>query len=619
MCCNASIDEIFTWFGAFLAHVGFISIICYGAVNLWPLGMVLCGLYTAFLFAVARQSEPTTSSFHETESTTDDHSRGGNYSLLPPQTDTTEDVEENQGQQLHQDRGQRVEEIAHNDETLPSSIGPSLLCNLVYALAVIGIGATGSFLPVNLLVCSNTDDHYPSPKPEQLPEWRLRNDTHATIPPDVLSWIQSPDQNAVSNIQQTWVYIPDLNTTLFSGRNSDFKQDRLFESCPGKSPIALDMAGFSSPSLLTSVNRQSACFVTSYLEQSVLKCFVAGNYTVVDDGTDPQELDENSRLLCTQLYVSNSDQELLWYKSIAFTNPVTLGQKIQSYNVSSNKRKSYSTLFRPNTTDVVPDHSSDECTYETENRRIAFGNFVAAGIPMLITSWVIWKLRSIPSMGFMTLASLDVLFFTFSNSLMDPSKVLDQWGWWHLLVGMTSLLLLSYSNLLQQTGRRGLPSRWGLEAASLMYGVGVFGIKSFGYNDRLSDWMTFNILLIPVLLFFGMVNNLSLSYFVIGLAWMMDAFRLSDYIVESVSHREDLTFLINFFIFALFGSILALLGAFLKHYSEVVRYNVQASVQTILGVNENLLFSPEADGTLPVAEMQENLLSTREENPSNDE
>lgn len=50
--CN-SLNTTFAWVGAILVNIGFVALITWGASTLWPLGFVLCAIYTVCLYELA--------------------------------------------------------------------------------------------------------------------------------------------------------------------------------------------------------------------------------------------------------------------------------------------------------------------------------------------------------------------------------------------------------------------------------------------------------------------------------------------------------------------------------------------------------------------------------------
>ena len=120
----------FAWVGTVLVNIAFISLISWGAATLWPLGCALCSLYAFALFSLARY--------------VDEHQNSRVGTLPVPQE----------------------EEHVENRRTDVHPKYP-ILVSLLYGLAVIAMGVTGSFLSDNLFSCSHD-----SSEPDSYGEWK---------------------------------------------------------------------------------------------------------------------------------------------------------------------------------------------------------------------------------------------------------------------------------------------------------------------------------------------------------------------------------------------------------------------------------------------------------------
>jgi len=135
MCTSAS--TTFAWVGAILVNFGYCTLIWWGTSTKWPLGFTLAAVYAAVLFGLANY-------FYRKED-----NRGDDVVYLPLQ-EAIQEEQEPSGQP-------EVEPTESRSSTAPSQQGEStperttsVLVSLLFGLAVIALGVTGSFLPVNL-------------------------------------------------------------------------------------------------------------------------------------------------------------------------------------------------------------------------------------------------------------------------------------------------------------------------------------------------------------------------------------------------------------------------------------------------------------------------------------
>ena len=95
MCTGCNPTVVFSWLGGSLVNLAFLVLISWGSASLWPLGLVLCVLYTASLFTLGCCLRAK----------------------------------------------------------FPANATVGIAVNLVLLLATFGIGVSGLFLPINLLGC----------------------------------------------------------------------------------------------------------------------------------------------------------------------------------------------------------------------------------------------------------------------------------------------------------------------------------------------------------------------------------------------------------------------------------------------------------------------------------
>jgi hypothetical protein len=136
----------FAWVGTARINFGFVSLISWDATTWLPIGFVLSGLHTIFLWWLAAWLEKgdhsrvlTTESVHDPRITT----------VVPASDDLAIEPQDHQA-------GVLVGEDTHADD-LPHAARPQLpiLASVLCGLALISMGVTGSFIPAKNLFCQH--------------------------------------------------------------------------------------------------------------------------------------------------------------------------------------------------------------------------------------------------------------------------------------------------------------------------------------------------------------------------------------------------------------------------------------------------------------------------------
>jgi len=202
----------FAWVGAILVNIGFISLVAWGSSTLWPLGFVLSGLYTAFLFGLASwldaRHRPTLLPTNETEAETN---------------------------------------------TRTPAPHRTVLISVLYALGVISLGVTGYFVPQNIFSCEDNYDY----DNRNYPTWTTDINS---LPKEVRKWANQDYYDF--EYASSFAYIPATETTIFRGSSNKSMQPVVWVVSP-QAPIPQKHDELQEPEEFTSVNNRTACFDAS--------------------------------------------------------------------------------------------------------------------------------------------------------------------------------------------------------------------------------------------------------------------------------------------------------------------------------------------------------------------
>jgi hypothetical protein len=191
-------EKLFAWIGCIIVNVAFITFISWGAATAahWWIGFVVSIFYTAVLFALAQ--------------------------LLDTKEETVVDnIDRFHNESTGGGNGATTEEGDDEPTTTMTTHRPNMLVAILYGLAVLSLGVTGSFLAVHAIRCSTSpyydpyNDHGRSPIQ---PEWT----TNVTmLPVEVREWAETaPSETGLPSA--TFIYLPGSNTLLFDEWNDGF-------------------------------------------------------------------------------------------------------------------------------------------------------------------------------------------------------------------------------------------------------------------------------------------------------------------------------------------------------------------------------------------------------------
>lgn len=185
---SPAIPGVFAWVGAILANLSFIALISFGAVKLWPLGCLACGLYSCLLFSLARR-------FDVEPFDVESFAVGA-----PEEHPTTVAATETAPIRRHQ---QTDNEDMQQKKTL-------LIVSLLYGLAVVALAVAGGFPAVNLFSCIDTY------RDENRGYWST---DVAALPRPVQEWARAGSDYNANDPGADFLFLPQTQVTLFSGCN----------------------------------------------------------------------------------------------------------------------------------------------------------------------------------------------------------------------------------------------------------------------------------------------------------------------------------------------------------------------------------------------------------------
>lgn len=356
-----------------LVNIGFISIIVWGSSQIWLLGFALTVVYAIALLFCARYLES---------------SRG---------TTTTNDEEEDD---------------ASSNTTTRASTGR--LVSILYGLAVLSIGVSGSFLPTNLFgACAFArDDEYITSSyynEEEEVQWELI--INATEQPSAL---QAWDNESEQSESSTFAYLPKVNTTLFQGV-VDNGDSVLWASVDGGKPQKYPTVSF--PRLFVTVNDTVGCFLFNYT--SVLGCYFGdrpeGDERLEESSLSDHDYFDEDIYTVTDLKVFGDDG-LVWYKGCT---PHVAKHFVASVDV----RTGVQTLHSQKVTNQGDNDLGEAGDCSTQLKRVqSLCYLLATAVPVLLVSIFLWKKKEIPSMGFTSYIGF-LAAYTIILTIISPDEI----------------------------------------------------------------------------------------------------------------------------------------------------------------------------------------------------
>mmetsp|Transcript_7625 Transcript_7625/g.11826 ORF Transcript_7625/g.11826 Transcript_7625/m.11826 type:complete len:611 (-) Transcript_7625:41-1873(-) len=563
--CN-SLNSTFAWVGAILVNFGFLALITWGASTLWPLGFVLCAIYTGCLYSLAVWLQNRHDGNESVESL--EHHQNG-YSASYQQQEPAFEIVRNEESQDEHEEGSN--DIAIGKVSLP--------VNLLFGLAVVSFGVTCLLLPVNIVKeCTAQSEPY------------YKWDTNVTaLPEEVRSWARDEDQGTNYYDVASFAYVEETDVTLFHGTGADRSDPRSMIAPPQRAALwTVGGAGGGPP-------RRHAKYMVPENFVAVSTSAVCFSSLVVRDDTPTLEKRTSAKICCSDgkevnvakptdplletgwigQFLPNAGQ--LWFK--LFGEHTATGNLIYSLDPQDMSTVLHS--HRRKTRDSS-DGGESSCDPKKTMRIQAVAILAVAALPFTLASISIWYSQQIPSMAVTTYAGLSAMYACIYK-VVDPfmmSRNSEWWfGLWFAITGTVGLLLCTYFHLSESTRERSRPPlQWGLVVTGLGFGFGIFQIFDLG-DDTFGDWVLLNLLVFIPLLLFGMINGNMFLGFLGSMGFLADAARLAALVGDhvSVNAREPITFIM----FSLMGLAAGLLGFQLGKYQPVFQELAKLGVKRL--------------------------------------
>jgi hypothetical protein len=557
MCTSA--ETTFAWVGTVLINLGFLSLISWGAVNWWPLGCFLSGVYTVFLFSLAAWMDTTnqTRVQHDETSQRDRDLDYSTVSMTVPDEDMVHadananaiNVEvDNRGQDADRDIEPNANTVMETSQQLPTRL------SLIYGLAVVALGVTLFFIPINLFAC-----HDSSYEPSNGGTWTT--DT-SSFPRDVQQWVTSPKSEDI-RAYATFDYLPASGVTIFAGKTGDSNSNEILWSVnPLSSKTAPEAhANVSYPEAFLHVTDNTTCFYARHSGVSLyvtsVACFDgAGAHWAVDE-QDKKRLHNSP----SHLIVSDG---LLWFKEppVDYTER---GMLIFSLDPNSLVQTLHSELS------AKPGRKTDKphCNVKAAHRRQAISALFMVALPVLMLSILLWQRRKIPSMGLLTYAGATLVFWATCISIAPELT----WGdsiakWWLTLSGLGYLIALVYL-ILMVPAVASRPLVWGINAGVLAFIYGISTVYMSEIGDNFGSWLLLTLTaFVPVALLGAATDNLFLS--LIGATGLFaDSLRFAMFLSDQNGGTGSVP--IIFFVLAIAGLGIGAMGMLLTRNQDCIR------------------------------------------------
>ena len=550
MCTGCNPTVVFSWLGGSLVNLAFLVLISWGSASLWPLGLVLCVLYTASLFTLGCCLRAK----------------------------------------------------------FPANATVGIAVNLVLLLATFGIGVSGLFLPINLLGCDwqrfspPSADTWSTPTDglsEAVSRFALENSpggatasmvttehgayfaafngsapVHPTCGPSCSAqgvWY-SPAASDVPESQNPPQWWPDPGPPqLLSGR-------RLSRGDSSSAPV--EVTTLLYPRALVAVEEgghlhwpRACMLVDAYSARGTsevsLACASFADLVLVD----APEAGERGFGWVQDLLV---DDGLVWFKSqppdgssfyppggvLWRADPATLTATLVSRRVGDEE----AAPPPPRAPGYEPAPACDEAAGV---RAQALGALFLATLPMLTVAIILWvKKPGVPSMPFATFAGASALVVNL-YTIIEPSgaSLGDVLRWW-----FTSFSIVWLALMLALHAAQRLPSdafSWAVNVGA----VGFFGAMHAQLKVPVEDlwwqWLLYNLLCIIPLLAYAIASSRAMPLVLGAAGLFLDAFRLSSLLADLTSDTTAQV-LIRFLVLGVTGVLVVVAGLAYHRFSKQV-------------------------------------------------
>ena len=508
---DGSVSTVFAWFGAIVITAAFTGLIAWGAVANWVVGFIFSMIFTGLLFAGARW--------------------------------------------LKKEKG-----------------GYTVLSSLLFLLFALGIGVTGSFLPVNIwgADCFAIDDDFFND------ELTFATDT-SSFPSDIGLWFQeNPEPNYSSSPggEATFAYLAESAArTVFVGSNAGTSVNDNYADLfvvSSSAPVNLDASIYRFNNVGLASNAEYACIQSSGGLGDQLNNLCTIGCT---DGDTFAEVTWEDGCYYMDYRFSDDDGRIYmigWVGGYAAKNRVVAsvdpGNVMDVAEYSS--QSSPSVIYFDDEEDL-----SDDCS-DGSKRKTIIGLLFLSFLPTLVASSVLHAKLSVPSIFIGVYFSITAIVLSLCFLIsVDEQVVEDVNRWWLPLSSLVFMYYLVLGFLTNRIEKKALS--WSLNFSGLVFfpsTIVLFQIFRENY-DSWFLWILLNLICFAPLLLFGIITGRIFLLILGAIGILIDIYRITDEITDAVADGFETP--TRFIILAVCGSGLAFLGYYVNRQQETVQRKVQ--------------------------------------------
>ena len=465
---------VFSWLGAILVNTAFISIISWSAASLWPLGLILCAMYTALLIFLGLWLRKKVAS----------------------------------------------ESLSIGIEEL------KVASDLLLLLACFGVGAAGLFLPVNLLGCGDGGG-----SSQDGASWST--DT-SSMSPAVAAWAN--DLSWYS--QSSFAHIDGVGTVFRGSNGSQealwISSDAIeTASSITVAPPRLVSGAGSYPRDVVAVDGARACFVadevTRGVSSSSVFCTDGGAATPLWDGAYEARPRYPRSLL--------PDGTQLWFKAdapfgYASSGVVWRGEPASGTATLVSTAAGASPAPPPSAASEAGsgDAHGDSCN---PTRPIAIGVLFLSALPLLGTSAFFFSTLQLASAPFGLFCGASASVLTVMAAI-DPSGSVaaDFVKWWFTLFSLLWLVAVVLLRLSHRLAADGATLTWAVNVGAIGFFAAMHAQTGVPIDDDWWRWLVYNAACVLPLGGLGVVVARGVPLVLFAAGVFIDTWRLSSALAD---------------------------------------------------------------------------------------
>jgi len=505
MCEGCSPSCAFSYVGGLVVNASFVFLISWGTAVFWPIGLAAAILYTAGLFVAASC-------------------------------------------------------LRQRDANVTS-------INLLYLVAVVGVGASGMILAYNVVGC----DAVRPPGGGSSQAWMFPADDVTSTTAEVLSWADDPQWKFLSDAS----FVTVRGSTFFRGANGSSTTERLWRVGGDDAVPSLVATTPTTPRQLTAIG--SALCLSGwdvFVRSSRIFCCsdaaaCAASLAAVEPVDGGAEIRNPTSLL-----VSGG---ALWFKAEApfGFSPDTgvIYRSTPPFATATLLSRPVSTSFPAPPPPVAPGDSpaSFECDSAAGFRAMALASLALATLPALITTFALWWRIRAATMAFAAFAGISAMALNI-YAIVEPSgeSAFDVIRWWFAAFGFVWAALFAAIKLAERANEATVS--WGVNAACIAYFAAVHSLTEVPFTGFALNWVLYNLtcpllLLVLAIVVSGVAAGLPLVLASAGL--VMDTWKVADQIVSLISDAT-LQLFVRFVVLAVVGVGIVALGILYSRFQEPI-------------------------------------------------